>query len=237
MLPTWAYAKSPDGVYVNMFVGSSITLENAGGVEAIEMVQVTDYPWSGKVSIQVNPKTARRFSVRVRVPNRQVSRLYAAVPEVKGLTSITVNGSPVTPPIENGYAVITRSWKAGDKIELELPMKIQRVTGIDKIEATKGKVALRYGPLIYNIEQADQDISKALNSTSPLETDWRKDFLGGVVTIKGKFADGTPLLAIPNFVRLNREAGIPLPPGSTPVPGTARPAPRQPKSVVWMNEG
>ena len=31
MVPTWAYAKSADGVYVNMFVGSTITVENVGG--------------------------------------------------------------------------------------------------------------------------------------------------------------------------------------------------------------
>ncbi len=31
MMPTWMYAKSPDGVYVNLFVGSTITLENVAG--------------------------------------------------------------------------------------------------------------------------------------------------------------------------------------------------------------
>jgi hypothetical protein len=36
------------------------------------------------------------------------------------------------------------------------------VTGSDKIDATRNKIALRYGPLIYNIEKVDQDIAKAL---------------------------------------------------------------------------
>ena len=61
MVPTWAYAKSADGVYVNLFVGSTIMLENAGGTD-VEMVQETDYPWNGKVAITVNPKAAKRFS-------------------------------------------------------------------------------------------------------------------------------------------------------------------------------
>ena len=47
MMPTWVYAKSADGVYVNLFVGSTITLENVAGTD-VEMVQATDYPWSGK---------------------------------------------------------------------------------------------------------------------------------------------------------------------------------------------
>ena len=43
-----------EGVWVNMFVGSSITVENVSGTD-VEMVQRTDYPWNGKVAITVNP--------------------------------------------------------------------------------------------------------------------------------------------------------------------------------------
>jgi DUF1680 family protein len=236
MLPTWVYAKSADGVYVNLFIGSSITLENAAGTE-IEMVQKTNYPWDGKVSITVNPKVSKRFSVRVRVPRRDVSVLYKGTPEADGLTSIAVNGSAVKPVIENGYAVITRAWKAGDRIDVVLPMKVQRIRPSDKIQATQGRVALRYGPLIYNIEAADQDISKELGKDSPLTTEWRGDFLGGVMVIKGTFADGSPMLAIPNFVRMNRE---PPPPPRPERPPEGAPrgnfTPPPPRSIVWIKE-
>ncbi len=56
----------------------------------------------------------------------------------------------------------TRDWKAGDRIELVLPMKVQRVRASERIAADRGRVALRYGPLVYNIEKVDQDIDKAL---------------------------------------------------------------------------
>ncbi len=160
MLPTWMYAKSADGVYVNLFIGSTVNVENVGGTE-IQMVQATNYPWDGKVSITVNPKVQKNFSVRIRVPNRDVSSPYKGTPEADGITSIAVNGSSVKPQIDKGYAVITRTWKAGDKIDLVLPMKIQRVEASDKIVADQSRVALRYGPLLYNIEQVDQDITKA----------------------------------------------------------------------------
>jgi hypothetical protein len=48
-----------------------------------------------------------------------------------------------------------------------------------------------------------------------LTTEWRGDLLGGVMTIKGKWNDGSPLLAIPNYARENRGAG---------------------KSLVWLKE-
>jgi DUF1680 family protein len=228
MVPTWTYAKSADGIYVNMFVGSAIHLENVAGTD-VEMVQATDYPWSGKVAITVNPKAAKSFTVRVRVPDRSTSSLYKHTPQVGGIASLAVNGVPVKVTPQKGYAAITRTWKAGDKIELTLPMSVQRVRGSEKIEATRGKVALRYGPLMYNIERVDQDIDQALAADAPLSTEWRGDLLGGVMTIKGKFADGSPMVAVPNYARTNRDTQEPPPPNG-------RPPRRPPTSVVWIKE-
>jgi DUF1680 family protein len=232
MVPTWAYAKSDDGVYVNMFVGSTITLENVGGQD-VQMVQTTNYPWDGKVAITVNPKAAKTFSVRVRVPNRAVSSLYRSTPDANGIGAITVNGATVKAPIDKGYAVISRAWKPGDKIEFTLPLKVQRIRASEKIAADHNKVALRYGPLVYNIEKVDQDITKALSPEASLTTEWKPELLGGVMVIQGKFADGTPLLAVPNYARTNRDPQLPPPP--PPEPGQ-RPARRPPTSVVWINE-
>ncbi len=106
--------------------------------------------------------------------------------------------------MEKGYAVITRTWKAGDKIDLVLPMKVQRVKSIDEVAANRGHVALQYGPLIYSAERADQDLEDVLSPKSALGTEWRGDFLGGVLVIKGSSADGSPLTAIPNYARDNR---------------------------------
>ena len=184
MMPTWVYAKSAEGVYVNLFVGSTITLENVAGTD-VEMVQATDYPWSGKLSLTVNPKKAAEFSVRIRVPNRGVSSLYRSTPDADGITSIAVNGRKVKPVIEKGYAVITRAWKAGDKVDVVMPMKVQRIYASEKVQATRNKVALRYGPLVYNIEHVDQDIDKVLSPNSPLSAEWKGDLLGGVMVIKG----------------------------------------------------
>jgi uncharacterized protein len=234
MLPTWVYAKSADGVYVNLFIGSTIALENVGGTD-VEMVQATDYPWSGKVSITVNPKAQKSFSVRIRVPNRGVSNLYKGTPDADGLTSIAVNGSAVKPQIDRGYAVISRTWKAGDRIDLVLPMRVQRVRASDKIEADRGRVALRHGPLVYNIEQVDQDITKVLAPGSALSAEWRKDLLGGVMTIKGTFADGSPMLAIPNYARLNREPSRAAA-AVTGADGAVRPTGGPPTSIVWIKE-
>ncbi len=222
MLPTWMYAKSDDSIYVNLFIGSTVTVEDVAGID-VEMVQVTDYPWSGEVSITVNPAVKKNFSVKVRVPNRSVSDLYTGSPESDGITSISVNGSAITPRIEKGYTVITRKWKAGDKIDLVLPMKVQRIKASDKIAATAGRVALRYGPLIYSAESVDQDLDNILSPASALTVEWKGDLLGGVMVIKGVWADGSVLTAIPNYARNNRAA---------PEGGDARGV----SSSVWLKD-
>ena len=237
-MPTWMYSKGPDGIYVNLFVGSTLTVDNVAGTD-VQMVQKTNYPWDGKVSITVNPTAAKRFAVRIRVPNRNVSELYTSTPEANGITSLAVNGAAMTPAIEHGYAVIDRTWKKGDRIEVELPMKVQRVRAIEKVEADRGKVALRYGPIVYNIEKVDvQDVARVLPPDAPLSTEWRGDLLGGVVAIKSTFADGSPMVAIPNYARMNREPAPPPAPAPVPsgAPAGTRPPPPPVVSVVWINE-
>ncbi len=203
MLPTWMYARSADSIYVNLFVGSTVSVGKVAGTE-VQLVQATDYPWSGNVSITVNPSAAKRFALKIRAPNREVSSLYTSTPSCNGITAISVNGSPLTPAIEKGYAVIAREWKSGDKVDLVLPLTVQRVKASSRVAADVGRVALRYGPLIYNVEGVDQDLGSILSPDSPLSTEWNPMLLGGVMTIKGTYGNGARLLAIPNYVRNNR---------------------------------
>jgi uncharacterized protein len=224
MVPTWAYVKSDAGIYVNLFIGSTIKVENVAGTD-VEMVQKTDYPWSGKVLITVNPEQAADFTVYVRVPNRSTSLLYTDDPQVSGLKSLFVNGEPVEVNADHGYTAITRTWKQGDRIELELPMEIQKITASGNIIADQGKVALRYGPLIYSVETADQTRINGSLGTAPLSLEWRDNLLDGIMTIRGNWADGSPLLAIPYFVRNNRIGEV----------GTIS-EDNPPTSLVWLNK-
>lgn len=227
MMPTWTYVRGDNGLYVNLFIGSKIKVEKVAGTD-VEMVQKTDYPWSGKVSLIVNPKESKTFTVYIRVPNRTTSELYIPDTTINGLQSLRVNGQPVTPTIEHGYAMIRRTWKKGDRIDFELPMTIQRVKADARIDADRGLIALRYGPLLYNVETADNpDITKSIGN-APLKLEWNGDLLHGVMTIRGQWADGTPLLAVPNYARLNREPVTASPdesPNHTPPP---------PVSTVWI---
>jgi len=263
MMPTWMYSRGNNAINVNLFVGSRVMVENVAGLD-VELVQTTDYPWNGKVSMVVNPRSARNvlthtdavgagsgpnsgpFTLRIRVPATDASTLYTATPPATGFVgAMTVNGQRVTPKIVDGYAEIARTWKKGDTVAFELPLAAQFVRGSDKIEATRGKVALRRGPLVYNFEQVDQDITQTIDTSVPLTTEWRADLLGGVTVLKGKFTSGDAFMAIPNYVRFNRNPPPPPRPSPTPTPTTPpvagatptpapRPAPPPVSSAVWL---
>jgi len=269
MMPTWMYSRGNNAINVNLFVGSRVMVENVAGLD-VELVQTTDYPWHGKVSVVVNPQSARgvashdnvhggssdtgitlnkssQFTLRIRMPQPDASALYTATPPTSGFVgALTVNGQRVNPKVVDCYAEIARTWKKGDKVEFELPLPAQFVRGDDKVEATRGKVALRRGPLVYNLEQVDQDITQTVDTKVALTPEWRPDLLGGVMVLKGKFTSGDAFMAIPNYVRFNRNppppprpsptvtpTPTPLPAGATPTP-TPRPAPPPVTSVVWV---
>ena len=224
MIPTWTYLTSDQGIYVNLFIGSTINVERVVGTD-VEMIQSTNYPWDGNVAITLNPKAEKEFTLFVRVPDRKTSNLYEPTPAVSGLLSLSVNGKRMEPVINKGYAEIKRVWKAGDKVELVLPMEVQRITADPHIAATKDQVTLRYGALIYNFEDVDNgnQINEARLGTGPLKAEWAPDLLNGVMVIKGTWADGKPMTAIPNFARMNR---------SEP----RDPQIRTPRSNVWVKQ-
>jgi DUF1680 family protein len=229
MLPRWIYLRSDDAVFVNLFVGCRGRIENVAGT-SVELVQETWYPWSGKVALAVNPARPARFRLCIRVPNRSASALYRAEP-VLAPPVIRVNGGRVNPPVRNGYAVLERAWRPGDRVEIELPLVPQRVRADERVGALRGKVALRYGPLVYNIERHEQELEGALPAQAPIEAEWRDDLLGGVVVLRSRFASGGALTAIPNYARMNREPGTEYPAR----PGNAAGA-SLPKSIVWIRE-
>lgn len=217
MAPTWAYAKGRDALFVNLFLGSRIRVGEIAGVP-VEMVQDTNYPWDGRVALTVNPAAPATFDLHIRVPDRRTSDLYQAEPEAAGLLGLSVNGEPVQIEMRQGYAVLRRTWQAGDQVVFDLPLPVQRIIADERLEAARGQVALRRGPLVYNVETVDQPRIDLALGEAPLTARWRPDLLDGVQVLEGQWSDGSPLVAVPHFARLNRGVVTPEFPDHRPGP-------------------
>lgn len=127
-----AYFHDPKGVFVNLYVPSTVQWQEGGGTYSLR--QVTDYPYDARVRIDVSASRPREFSVFLRIP------------EWAEGARVTVNGvqgerrvSPAT------FAELRREWKNGDRIELELPLRA-RLEPVDPQHPNQ--VALVRGPLV-----------------------------------------------------------------------------------------
>jgi DUF1680 family protein len=190
-----------DALYLNHFVDSEGTIPNIGGA-ALRIRQETRYPWEGAVTVTLHPSASASFTLALRIPDRTESALYKADPETPGQFTVRVNGEAQALKVEQGYARMNRKWQDGDRVELCLPMEVQRVRCDERVAANRGRVAVQRGPLVYNFEDVDQakPVKQAvLKPDVELKPVWRGDLLGGVMVI-----EGGGLKAVPNYARLNR---------------------------------
>ncbi len=198
---TYSLNRQRDTVYVNHFVDSEGTIPDVGGLPLL-IRQETRYPWEGKVTVTLHPSAPAAFTVALRIPDRTESDLYTVTPDREAAFSVTVNGQAQPVTVRQGYALLQRTWQGGDRVELALPMEVQRVHCDERVAANRGRVALQRGPLVYNFEDVDHPKPVKLAVLKPdveLKPVWKADLLGGVVVL-----EGGGLTAVPNFARLNR---------------------------------
>jgi hypothetical protein len=193
-VPGYVYAQQGDRLYVNLFVASTAEVKMDGG-RTVKLVQETRYPWDGAVKVTVRPDQARRFAINLRVPGwargeAVPSDLYHFADKSDEPVTIKVNGQAASMAVEKGYARIERRWKAGDVIEMAMPMPIRRVTAHSSVEADEGRVALQRGPLVYAAEWPDNAGGHVRNlmlrDDVVLTSEFRPDLLGGVQVINGR---------------------------------------------------
>ncbi len=124
--------ESGDIVYVNLYAPSETTLALSGKkAPKVTFTQKTDYPVGGRIEIEVTPEKAATFMLSLRIP------MWSALDRVKA----TVNGEPLKVDAY-GWLPITREWKAGDKITLELDMRGRLVEQNNYQAIVRGPVTL-----------------------------------------------------------------------------------------------
>lgn len=171
----YIYSQSADGVWLNLYVAGEAhaALENGSQVA---VRQETNYPWSGHVKLQVAAAGPQELTLHVRLPGWASNH------------SIVLNGKSISPPVSKGYAHIQRTWAPSDVVELSMPFEIQRVEANPNVLQARGKVALRLGPLIYCLEQPDNQADVdgiILPADAALTQHFDPALLGGVTVIRG----------------------------------------------------
>lgn len=189
-LGDYIYGYSDQGLWVNLFIGSSTTVR-VGNTE-VPVTLETNYPWEGDVKLTLHPKTKTNFKLSLRIPGWVQGEavpgdLFVFEDKTKEPFKISVNGKSVPFHLENGYAVIDRDWKKGDQVELMLPMNVKRIVSRPEVKQNGDRVALQRGPLVYCVEGADNG-GQAWNFILPdnvqFTTSFQTNLLEGVTTIQ-----------------------------------------------------
>lgn len=196
-VPKYLYAQAGSDIYVNLYAASTARISLAGS--RVTLKQEGNYPWDGQIKITVTPDKPAPFGLRLRIPGWCSG------------AGLALNGKTLRPAMEKGYAVLRRTWRAGDALELSLPMPVQRVEANPQVREDRGLVVLQRGPIVYGFEaldnagRADIQLARDAGLSTGLSTQARPDLLGGVTTISGRGADGRPWTAIPFYALANRE--------------------------------
>jgi DUF1680 family protein len=174
-----AYGRSDRAIWVHLYGGSVLDTELPGGGR-VQLTQRTDYPWDGRVTITLDAAPGEPFALRLRVPG------WAS-----GAT-LRVNGGAGPDASRPGrYVEVRRSWKAGDVVELTLPMRAVLLQAHPLVEEARNQVAVKRGPVVYCLESIDLPkgmavLDVSVPRTAAFRPRFDRDLLGGVTVLEGE---------------------------------------------------
>jgi DUF1680 family protein len=143
------YARSKDGIFVNLFIPSELSMRESGLV----LRQETKFPDEQKTRLSLKLGKPMTFTLNIRHP------AWVAAGEL----SVRVNGETVaTESTPASYAAIRREWKDGDQIEVSLPMR----TTVERLPDGSNWVAIKHGPIVLATPSGTKDMPNLFADSS-----------------------------------------------------------------------
>jgi len=163
------YFKDQDGVFVNLYIPSTLRWEQHGA--QMTLTQSGQYPLDDTIAFNITASKPTHSVIRLRVP------AWAEAP------SIRVNGKKIPEiDVQSGtFATMSRGWKSGDRIELELPRRLE----LKPVDAQHpNMVALVSGPIVlFAISDDTPKVTRAqllaAKQLSQGSAEWHVDTDGG----------------------------------------------------------
>lgn len=136
------YAHTDNDLYVNLFIPSRLEWKDKG----VTIVQETRFPDENQIRLRVEESSKKPFALNVRHPE------WAAGGELH----IAINGKELhKPAIHNGYiSTVSRKWKKGDVVTINLPMKLRMEQLPDKSDF----YSFCYGPIVLAAKVGTEDM-------------------------------------------------------------------------------
>ena len=168
----YLYGEDENAVYLHSFASGQVKVKSLD----VQLDVQTDYPWNGLVKIGLDMPREQTFTVAIRVPGW-----------CDGFR-LTCKGMDLEKQaqVRDGYCYIRRLWQPGDVLEYTMVMKPQLVRAHPFVRMDANKVALQCGPVVYCLEQTDNEkdvFTVGVDDLSQAKVTFEPELLGGVNTI------------------------------------------------------
>lgn len=190
-IPGYIYAVTDKELYVNLFISNEADITI--GKRKVRISQKANFPWDGKVELTVNPETNGKFILKIRIPGwaqneAQPGGLYKFTDQDTEPVKIFINGKVTDLNLADGYALVSRKWKSGDKVEVEFPMPVRKVVADARVKEDMDKIAFQRGPVIYCAEWPENNTGNVLDlvikKDAPFTTEFEPSLLEGTQVIE-----------------------------------------------------
>ena len=179
-LPEYAYGVRDKTVFAHLYLGGTVDLRGEGIPACLEVE--TGYPWNGNVRMTVHADETADWQLALRIPGWC------------GKYALSVNGETAAAELTDGYAFISREFRDGDIIELELDMPVEKMQANPRVREDIGRVAVMRGPVVYCVEEADNggQLARIRLTDAPFTVDYEPDLLSGIAVIRtqGEYLEG-----------------------------------------------
>ncbi|MEU7658024.1 glycoside hydrolase family 127 protein [Streptomyces lincolnensis] len=138
LLPGYLATADDQGLQLHQYADAEIT---TGG---IALRVGTDYPSHGRVTVRIDRTPDHPWTLSLRIP------AWA-----QGDTALLTDPDGARRAVHPGTAEITRHFRPGDEIRLDLPVSPRWIAPDPRIDAVRGTVAVQRGPLVYCSESVD----------------------------------------------------------------------------------
>jgi hypothetical protein len=169
-----SYYGAPDGLYVNLYIPSTITWSQNN--TRCSLTQQTSYPASNAIELQLKMERPENFTLYLRIP---------AWADAK--TRVAVNGKRMEGDVSPGKLfALRRTWESGDRVQFEIGMPL-RLQPVD--EQNPNTVALMHGPVaLFAVGDIPNRITRAqllaANAVSQGSEDWQAQIGSGRLTFR-----------------------------------------------------
>jgi len=190
------YWHDSEGLFVNLFIPSELNWAEKG----FRLRQETKFPEQQSTALVVTATKPVQMSMRLRVPAW-----------LKSAPTVKINGRALESSASPGsYLTLSRTWKTGDRVEMELPMHLS----VESMPDDPKMQAFLYGPLVLAGDLGSEGLTEKV-IVGPNAPPMRRS--NANAPVRPDAPPRVPPIDIPTFHAANADPASWIKPGDKPL--------------------